>query len=159
MILLGHVAKEVNTSETSDKCLNLRKRICQSTSRLGTEVRITTRPWAQRTWGSNPGMGKRFLSSPRQALGPTQTHIQRVQGWLPGGLGGRGVESATHFHLGVSLRMIVTYNSAPPICLRDMDRGSFHIPQYEEGLVQPYKCTVRKKNSRIKYKCICGYIV
>lgn len=76
MAFLGHVAKEVKTSETSDTRFHLRKRICQSTRKLGTVVRIVTRPWARRTWGSNPGKGKRFLSSPRQAQGPTQPHIQ-----------------------------------------------------------------------------------
>ena len=68
MTFLGHVTKEVKTSETSDKYFNLKKRISQSTRKLGTVVRIVTRPWARRTWGSNPGMGKRFLSSPKQAL-------------------------------------------------------------------------------------------
>ena len=76
MTLLGHVGKEVKTPETSDKYFNLRKRIRQSKRRPGTVDRILTRPCARRTWGSNPGMGKRFLSSPRQALGPSQPHIQ-----------------------------------------------------------------------------------
>jgi len=80
MTFLGYVAKEVKKSETSEKYFNLRKRICQSTRRPGTVVRIVTMPYARRTGVSNPGMVKRFLLSPRQALGPTQPHIQCVEG-------------------------------------------------------------------------------
>jgi len=49
------------------------------------------------------------------------------------GLGGRDVELATHFHLVASLRMIVTYSSAPPVCLRGTDRESLHMSQYRKG--------------------------
>jgi len=49
MTFIGPVAKEVKTSETSAKYFNLRKRICQSTRKMGTLVPIVNTPWALQT--------------------------------------------------------------------------------------------------------------
>jgi hypothetical protein len=58
-------------------------------------------------WGKNLGT-KRFFSSTkcqRLALGPNQSLIQRVPGFLSQGSGGHGRMLTTHLHLALRLRM------------------------------------------------------
>ena len=142
MTFLGHVAKEVKTSETNDKYFNLRTNM--------SEYKKTgyRNPYSDQAMGStNMGFESRYgqeisLVSKTSSGGHPASHSmsRRVTAL---GLGDQGVELASRFHLVASLRMIITYSYALPVFLRGMDRKSFPMSEYMKGLVKPSKCTVR----------------
>jgi len=139
MTFLRYVAKEVKTSETSDKYFNLTKRIRQEHKKTG----YSGHAMGSTNMGFESRYGQEISLVSKTGSGAHPASHSMKSGVTAQGLGGRGVELATHFHLVGSLRMIATYSSAPSVCLRSKDRESFHMSEYRKSLAKTSKCTVR----------------